>query len=182
VPIRRALGSLPVVALVACATQPGPVVSAPSSSGAGVERVAPVAAPSDGPEACGQSWQLEDATGSSAQILVVCGHDLKREPVSAGPMSRALDPALEVAHERVCTCAKQVGAPASVDLVITSIPTEGHATIEPSDADTSLDPDDGRFLACIGKVPVTFPSFAVDPCEGGGATSYVYSLAVELGR
>jgi hypothetical protein len=159
------------------------VVIAPAQgAAAGPRTPSPAQAAPEGPAACGQSWALEDATGSSAQILVVCGNDVRREPVAGGPMARALDPALEVAHERVCSCAHRLRAPASVDLVITAVPAEGRARVEPSEADASLDPDLGpRFLACVGTIPVSFDRFAADACDGHGATTYVYSLDVELG-
>ena len=99
-------------------------------------------------------------------------------------MARALDPALEVAHERVCSCAQRVRAPTFVDLVITAIPAEGRASVEPSDPDASLDPEISApgFLACVGSLPVSFAKFSAGACEGNGATTYVYSLDVELTR
>jgi hypothetical protein len=70
-----------------------------------------------------------------------------------------------------------------VDLVITAVPAEGRASVEPTDPDASLDPDVAPgFLACVGSIPVSFAKFAADACEGHGATTYVYSLDVELGR
>jgi hypothetical protein len=98
-------------------------------------------------------------------------------------MARALNPALEVAHERVCSCAQRVRAPAFVDLVITAVPAEGRASVEPSDPDASLDPEVAPgFLACVGSLPVSFAKFPADVCDGNGATTYVYSLDVELTR
>jgi hypothetical protein len=136
-----------------------------------------------GPAACRQSWALEDAAGSATQILVVCGSDVRRAPVTPGAMTRALNPALEVAHERVCACAARVPAPAFVDLVITAVPADGRASVEPSEPDAALDPQVAQgFLACVGSVPVPFARFAVDECGGQGATTYVYSLNVELER
>jgi hypothetical protein len=170
----------------ACGAQRGPVVSAPAvphSSGARPSSSSLSTSASDAPAACAQSWALEDAAGSSAQILVVCGNDVRREPVTAGAMMRALDPALEVAHERVCTCAQRVRAPAFVDLVITAVPAEGRASLEPSEPDASLDPDVAPgFLACVGSAAVSFEKFSADACDGQGATTYVYSLDVELAR
>jgi hypothetical protein len=169
----------------ACGAQSGPVVSAPAgASPAPAARSSPASpSSSDAPAACSQSWALEDAAGGASQILVVCGNDVRREPAAAGPMARALDPALEVAHERVCSCAQRVRAPASVDLVITAVPAEGRASVEPTDPDASLDPDVAPgFLACVGSIPVTFAKFPADACEGHGATTYVYSLDVELER
>lgn len=169
---------------LACGSRAGPVVSAPAvATSAGAPPASSAPALPDAPTACGQSWALEDVAGGSAQILVVCGNDVRREPATPGPMARALDPALEVAHERVCSCAQRVRTPAFVDLVITASPSEGHASVEPSEADASLDPDVAPgFLACVGSIPVAFAKFAVDACEGHGATTYVYSLNVELGR
>jgi hypothetical protein len=178
--LRAAVLLFPTIA--ACGARSGSVVSAPAATtSAGAPASTVVTAP-EGPAACGQSWALEDAAGSSAQILVVCGNDVRREPVDAGPMARALDPALQVAHDRVCSCAARVRAPAFVDLVITASPSDGHASVEPSEPDASLDPDVAPgFLACLGSFPVAFPKFAVDACDGHGATTYVYSLNVELG-
>ncbi len=157
-------------------------MSAPAATTSARALPPTVAVASEGPAACGQSWALEDAAGSSAQILVVCGNDVRREPVDGGPMARALDPALQAAHERVCSCAGRVRAPAFVDLVITASPSDGHSRVEPSEPDASLDPDVAPgFLACVGSFPVAFPKFAVDACDGHGATTYVYSLSVELG-
>jgi hypothetical protein len=172
-----------VTFVCACGAQP-PVVSAPAvPSVAGARPSSSSTTAPDAPAACGQSWALEDAAGSSAQILVVCGNDVRREPVTAGAMTRALDPALEVAHERVCTCAQRVRAPAFVDLVITAVPAEGRASVEPSEPDASLDPDVAPgFLACVGSVPVSFAKFSADACDDHGATTYVYSLDVELAR
>ena len=174
---------LVLVFLAACGAHAGPVVSAPAAATPALAQPSSAPAAPEGPAACGQSWALEDAAGSSAQILVVCGNDVRREPATPGPMARALDPALEVAHERVCSCAQRVRAPAFVDLVITASPSEGHANVEPSEPDASLDPDVAPgFLACVGSFPVAFSKFAVDACEGHGATTYVYSLNVELGN
>lgn len=173
-----------LVSGVSCGARPGPVVSAPAVvSVPGARGSSPAASSSDAPAACGQSWALEDAAGGSSRILVVCGNDVRREPAAAGPMARALNPALEVAHERVCSCAQRVRAPASVDLVITAVPAEGRATVESTDPDASLDPDVAPgFLACVGSIPVSFAKFPADACEGHGATTYVYSLDVELAR
>jgi hypothetical protein len=183
--VRTRLLVLLLASGTACGSQPGPVVSAPAvASAAAGAHAAPASTPSsDAPAACGQSWALEDAAGGSSQILVVCGNDVRREPAAAGPMARALDPALEVAHERVCSCAQRVRAPASVDLVITAVPAEGRASVESTDPDASLDPDVAPgFLACVGSIPVSFAKFPADACEGHGATTYVYSLDVELAR
>ncbi len=178
--MRSLLLVLPLV--VACGARSGPVVSAPAATTSARAPASAAAAPSEGPAACGQSWALEDAAGSSAQILVVCGNDVRREPVDGGPMARALDPALQVAQQRVCSCAGRVRVPAFVDLVITASPSDGHASVEPSEPDASLDPDVAPgFLACIGSFPVAFPKFAVDACDGHGMATYVYSLNVELG-
>ncbi len=188
------LASLAVgIASAACTTSGATVVSAPSVTlppvaGPGSGR-APGARGADrpsaagGPAACLQSWALEDAAGSAAQVLIVCGNDVRRTPVTVGPMTRALDPALEVAHERVCSCAARVPSPAFVDLVITAVPADGRASVEPSEPDAALDADVAQgFLACVGSVPVSFARFAADECGGQGATTYVYSLDVELER
>jgi hypothetical protein len=173
-----------VMLVAACGAPQGAVISAPAVElPAGARPVSTSTAASDAPAACGQSWALEDAAGSSTQILIVCGDGVRREPVTTGNMTRALDPALEVAHERVCSCAQRVRAPAFVELVITSVPAEGHASVEPSEPDVSLDPDVAPgFVACVGSAAVSFAKFPADACEGHGATTYVYSLDVELAR
>jgi hypothetical protein len=137
-----------------------------------------------GPAACGQSWRLEDVTSEGTRVLVVCATDVRRDPIQPATMARALDPALDVAHRRVCSCAARVPAPATVDLVVTSVPAAGHARVEPSEvdeADDAVDPGVARrFLACVGAFDANFPPYAVDGCSGEARTTYVYSLSVEL--
>lgn len=183
---RACLGGLLLNAPAACgASGSGPVVTAPSMPAGppAVVRSTEVGPANDGaPVACGQSWALEDAVGAGAQVIVVCGSDVHRVPIQIGAMTRALDPALDASHERVCSCAARMAAPAFVDLVVTALPDEGHASVEPAEPDASLDPQLAQsFAACVGTFVATFPAFAADACGFGGKTKYVYSLDVELG-
>jgi hypothetical protein len=173
------------LASAACASSAGPVVSAPLVPASGP--VAPGASrhpPSapGAPTACGQSWELQDAVGHGASVIVVCGSDVRREPIAVGPMTRALDPALDLARERVCACAARGAAPGTVDLVVTAVPRDGRASVEPGEAEASLDPQVGQaFAACLGTLGVTFPAFQDAACEDGSGAKYVYALDVELG-
>jgi hypothetical protein len=173
-----------VLVFTACAPSAGPVVSAPAIAGTAPAAGAvarPISAAPGSPAACGQSWELEDAVGAGARVIVVCGSDLRREPVAVGPMTRALDPALDVARERVCACAARGAAPATVDLVVTAVPGEGRASVEPGEAEASLDPQVAQaFAGCVGSLGVTFPPFDDATCGDGARVKYVYALDVEL--
>lgn len=176
--------------LVACgAPASGTYVSAPSGpAGApGSEATAHAAAASGeapgAPPACRQSWELEDVPAGDARVLVVCGNDIRREPIVVDAMSRAIDPGLEAAHDRACSCAARMAGPPSVDLVVTAVPDEGHAAVETSEPDGEVDPSvAAAFVACFGKVAASFPRFAGGACPGGEKTTFVYSFDVELGR
>lgn len=135
------------------------------------------------PNACRQSWALEDVPAGDARVLVVCGNDVRREPIVLGAMSRAIDPGLESAHQRVCTCASRMTAPPFVDLVVTAVPEEGRSGVETSEPEGEVDPGvASAFAACVGKIAATFPRFAGGGCPGGDKTTFVYSFDVELGR
>ena len=159
---------------------PGAVVSAPVGAAQQAGRQA-AARTQTGSGACGQSWALEDAVGGDARVIIVCGTDLRRAPIAVGAMTRALDPPLDAARERVCACAGRVAPPASVDLVVTALPGEGRATVEPGDADASTDPTTAQaFGACVGSLSTTFPAFDAKACDDGSPARYVYALSVEL--
>lgn len=174
--------------LVACgAPAGGGYVSAPSGP-TGSPSVAPAAAGVQGetphsPAACRQSWALEDVPAGDARVLVVCGNDVRREPIVVGAMSRAIDPGLESAHQRVCTCASRMATPPFVDLVVTAVPDEGRAGVETSDPEGEVDPGvASAFAACVGKIASSFAPFAGGACPSGEKTTFVYSFDVELGR
>jgi hypothetical protein len=138
---------------------------------------------SSGPESCSQSWRLEDVVEPSVQVLVECAADVRRERVQAGPMARALDPGLAMAHDRVCACAERLAVPVSVGLKVTAVPDDGRAWVETTDPDTSTEGDEAPgFAACVGTFDATFEKFAAGACEGGGKTKYIYVLDVELSR
>lgn len=175
--------------LVACgAPAGGAYVSAPSGAATSPSSEAAVAAGANGeaarsPSACRESWALEDVPAGEARVLVVCGNDVRREPIVVGAMSRAIDPGLESAHQRVCTCASRMAAPQFVDLVVTAVPEEGRAGVETSEPEGEVDPGvASAFAACIGKIAASFPSFAGGACPGGEKTTFVYSFDIELGR
>lgn len=177
--------------LVACgAPAGGGYVNAAVSSSSGGAAGSALAgqAPSDGetprsPAACRQSWALEDVPAGDARVLVVCGNDVRREPIVVGAMSRAIDPALESAHQRVCTCASRMAAPSFVDLVVTAVPEEGRAGVETSEPEGEVDPGvASAFAACVGKIASSFDRFPGGGCPGGEKTTFVYSFDVELGR
>jgi hypothetical protein len=159
--------------------------SGPAGASSG-EAMTPTAAPAEAPRApsaCRDSWALEDVPAGDARVLVVCGNDVRREPIVVGAMSRAIDPGLEAAHERVCTCASRMAAPPFVDLVVTAVPDDGRAGVEASEPEGELDPAvASAFVACVGKIAASFPHFAGGACPGGEKTTFVYSFDVELGR
>lgn len=176
--------------LVACAAPGGGAyVSAPavpSESRGPSPATSTVAALNEGtrsPSACRQSWALEDVPAGDARVLVVCGNDVRREPIVVGAMSRAIDPGLESAHQRVCTCASRMTAPPFVDLVVTAVPEEGRSGVETSEPEGEVDAAvASAFAACVGKIAATFPRFTGGGCPGGDKTTFVYSFDVELGR
>ena len=157
----------------------GPVVSAPSvPSETPAGRV--VAGGGDKLTACALPWTLEDVAEGPGRVIVVCASDARREAVQVGPMTKAIDPALEPARQRVCSCAERMRAPAFVDLVVTSFPDEGRATVETGELDEELDPEVGReFYDCVGKLRTPFPPVHTDAC-GAEKTRYVYPLHVDL--
>ena len=182
--------ALLVLGVAACGVPAGGTyVSAPavssSSRGPAVPALAGQAAtsPTRSPNACRDSWALEDVPAGDARMLVVCGNDVRREPIVVGAMSRAIDPGLESAHQRVCTCASRMAAPQFVDLVVTAVPEEGRAGVETSEPEGEVDPGvASAFAACVGKITASFPRFEGGGCPGAEKTTFVYSFDVELGR
>jgi hypothetical protein len=113
-------------------------------------------------------------------VVVVCGSDVRRQDVEPGAMTRAIDPALEPARERVCACASRLTVPAFVDLVVTSWPDEGRASVAPGELDDELDADLATpFMACVGTVKTAFARSHADACGAEKAT-LVYPLRVDL--
>lgn len=163
-----------------CAGQgSGPVVSAPSVQGE-APPVHVVPRKEEKLTACALPWTLEDVAEGPARVIVVCASDARREAVQVGPMTKAIDPALEPARQRVCSCAERMRAPAFVDLVVTSFPDEGRATVETGELDEELDPEIGRaFYDCVGKLRTPFPPVQTDAC-GAEKTRYVYPFHVNL--
>ncbi|HLK44328.1 MAG TPA: hypothetical protein VKT18_00005, partial [Acidimicrobiales bacterium] len=102
-----------LVLVAACGSTQG-LVQAPTVGGA----PKPKGEAEGSPASCRQSWRLEDAQASAAQVLVVCGADVRRASIEAGAMTRALDPGLDAARERVCDCAAHMALPAFVDVVV----------------------------------------------------------------
>ena len=119
--------------------------------------------------------------GGSAQVVLLCPSDVKREPLDPnGPMAPALAPALDPARERVCGCAARMQPPAFVDLVFTAKPEDGRVTIE-AKGDEELDPTLGPpFLACVGTLTASFAPVHGGACEGGGAGTIVYPVRLDL--
>ena len=132
------------------------------------------------PPVCAAPWAL-GVVGGSAQVVVMCPSDVKREPLDpTGPMGSSLTPALDPARDRVCSCAARMAPPAFVDLVFTAKPDEGRVTVEAKD-DEELDPTLGPpFLACVGTVTATFAAGRTSACEGGGAATFVYPVRLDL--
>jgi hypothetical protein len=156
-----------VLALASCASSPGPIISAP-------------AIPGSAPHAGTVARQTVVAPGNPAAGGAGGGR-VGREPVAVGPMTRALDPALDAARERVCACAARGAAPGTVDLVVTAVPGEGRASVEPGEAEASLDPQVAQaFAGCVGSLGVTFPPFEDATCGDGARVKYVYAMDVEL--
>ena len=61
------------------------------------------------------------------------------QDVEPGVMTRAIEPALEPARQRVCSCAARLPVPAFVDLVVTSLPDEGRGSVEEGELDDELE-------------------------------------------
>jgi len=174
-----------LLACAACAS-PGPVVSAPSTPSTPPNAPALPAAPaprrSPSLTACDQPWTLGNVEGGAGRVVVVCGSDVRRQDVEAGAMTRAIDPALGPARERVCACASRLALPAFVDLVVTSWPDEGRASVAPGELDDELDATLATpFMACIGTVKTAFARSHGDTCGAEKAT-FVYPLRVDLQR
>jgi hypothetical protein len=121
-----------------------------------------------------------DVTGGPGRIVVVCSNDVRREPIEPGAMVRAIEPALEPARQRVCSCMAALPPPAFVDLVVTSVPDEGRTTVEASEPDEELDSAVApAFVACVGRVSTTFAQSHPTACGAEKAT-LVYPFRVEL--
>jgi len=132
--------------------------------------------------ACALPWTLEDVEGGAGRVVVVCGSDVRRRDVEPGVMIRALDAALEPARERVCSCAGRMTVPAYVDLVVTSKPDDGQASVVASEPDDELDPAlAAAFVACIGTLQMSIARSHADTCGSDKAT-FVYPLHVDLER
>jgi hypothetical protein len=171
-----------VLAGVRCSAPQPAVVSAPIVLAASAPVGARVLAtpPGEGAlAACSRPWNLEEAEGGPGRVVVVCGNDVRREPFDpSGSMIRAISPALEPARQRVCNCAAHLQAPAYVDLVVTTVPSEGRAKIEASDPeDDELGPP---FVSCVGHVVATFPPARPEACSDHGKVVFVYPFRVEL--
>ncbi|MDP9035143.1 MAG: hypothetical protein M3O50_10070, partial [Myxococcota bacterium] len=136
---------------------------------------------------CDRSWRLGDVADGAGRVVVVCGSDVRREPLDeSGPMARMLLPALEPARARVCGCVDRVAAPPFVDLVFTARPESGQVTVAANEVD-DLDPELGPpFIACVGELVVRSGAWASDACSGaaGGGKDdrvmVVYPARVDL--
>jgi hypothetical protein len=187
---RYAPGAVPRLALLpvalavcaACAAQAnGPMVYVPSVHGG--SPAAHAAPPGeDRLTACALPWSLETMAEDPGSVIVTCPGDVRREPVKAGPITRAIDPALEPARRRVCDCAEKMAAPAFVDLKVTSAPDDGVASVEADVIDDELEQDSAKaFYACVGTLKVSYPRAHVDTC-GGANPTFVYPLHVDLAK
>ena len=95
-------------------------------------------------------------------------------------MTRAIEPILEPARQRVCACAGRMPVPAFVDLVVTSVPDEGRASVAVDELDDELDRDLATaFAACIGTLSATVPRGHLDAC-GTAKAALKYPLRVDL--
>lgn len=166
----------------ACATPgAGPVVLAPSAE-AGPTATSRPAAPPPGAKltACALPWTLEDMQSNRGKVIVTCGTDVNREDLVPGPLARAIEPMLEPGRQRVCACATRMPAPAFVDLVVTSSPDEGRASLEVGELDDELDHDVATaFKACVGQLTGAVPRAHVDACAAPKAI-LTYPLRVDL--
>jgi hypothetical protein len=176
-----AIRALSLALCAACAAPgAGPVVLAPS-----VETSAPVPRPQAPPDvekltACALPWTLNDVGGGQARVVVVCDTEVRREDLVPGVMTRAIEPILEPARQKVCACAARMPVPAFVDLVVTSVPDEGRASVEVDEPDDELDRDVARaFMACVGKLTAVVPRAHVESCGAAKAT-LKYPVRVDL--
>ena len=165
----------------ACATPgQGPVVLAPSAETHEAAARPPPPPGGDKLTACALPWTLEDVEGGQGRVVVVCGSDVRRQDVEPGVMTRAIEPALEPARQRVCSCAARLPVPAFVDLVVTSIPDEGRASVEEGELDDELDRELATaFMACVGKLTTAVPRAHLDAC-GPEKAMLKYPLRVDL--
>jgi hypothetical protein len=114
------------------------------------------------------------------KVIITCGTDVDREDLGPGPLSRAIEPMLEPGRQRVCACAMRMAAPAFVDLVVTSSPDEGRASLEVGELDDELDADVATaFKACVGQLTAAVPRTHVDACAAATST-LTYPLRVDL--
>jgi hypothetical protein len=169
--------------LTACAASgPGPVVTAPA-----LVQAAPApraSAPRHGEmlAACALPWTLEDVEGGAGRVVAVCGGDVRRLDLEAGPMTRSIEAVLEPGRARVCACAARMAAPPYLDLVVTTSPDEGTATLEPGETDEEQDAElTAPFVACVGTVKASFPRSHADTC-GQDRAVFKYPLRVELSK
>lgn len=172
---------LSLVACTACATPgQGPVVLAPSVETPALAPHAPTPTPVEKLTACALPWTLGDVEGGQGRVVVVCGSDVRRQDVEPGVMTHAIEPILEPARARVCSCAARMPVPAFVDLVVTSFPDEGRASVEEGELDDELDHDLATaFMACVGKVTAVIPRSHLDSC-GPEKAVLSYPLRVDL--
>jgi len=176
-----AIRALSLVACGACAAPgQGPVVLAPSAE-ANASATRPPAAPAgEKLTACALPWTLEDVQGGRGRVVVVCGSDVRRQDLEPGAMTRALEPILESARQRVCSCAARLPVPAYVDLVVTSVPDDGRGSVEEGELDDELDRELATaFMACVGKLTTAVPRAHLEACGPEKAT-LVYPLRVDL--
>ena len=175
---------LRVLSLVACgacaAPGQGPVILAPAAESSAPAPRRPAPTPVEKLTACALPWTLGDVEGGQGRVVVVCGSDVRRQEVEPGVMTRAIEPVLEAARQRVCSCAAQLPVPAFVDLVVTSFPDEGRASVEEGELDDELDHDLATaFMACVGKVTAVIPRSHLDSC-GPEKAVLSYPLRVDL--
>jgi hypothetical protein len=137
-------------------------------------------------DACALPWTLQSVGGGSSGVVVACGSDVRREPLSlTSAVASAIAPALKPTQERLCACAARLPVPPFVDLTVTASLEDGRASAQASELDDEMDPERGpAFLACIGTVTATFASAeAFGVCPGGRRDAIVrYPIRVELIR
>jgi hypothetical protein len=172
---------LALIACGACATPgPGPVVLAPSVESTPAAPRPPAPPSVEKVTACALPWTLDGMEGGQGRVVVICGSDVRRQDIEPGVMARAIEPILEPARLRVCACAAQLAVPAFVDLVVTSVPDDGRASVEEGELDDELDHDVATaFMACVGKLTTAVPRAHLDACGPGKAT-LKYPLRVDL--
>lgn len=181
--MRLASAALLPLAVTACVASGPSVVSAPSFPATAPPAAASGATSSEPrtPAACGRPWKL-DVLGGDARVVVVCASDVRREAFEeTSAIARALFPALDPAHDKVCACAGRLRAPDFVDLVFTANPEEGRVTVR-ADGGEDLDPELGAaFVACVGTVVATFAPVPSRACPEAGKASLVYPVRLDLG-